>query len=294
MSGRELNLSAAKYLDPDGLPLRLIRREPEREFPMHRHEFSELVVVFGGSGTHLAFGGAHPLSPGDVFLIGEPGPPHGFVNTRDLALYNILFDRKKLSESLQSQAYPVFAELSRLELAPGGAMPLHLEPGELKTVLQILRGIEYEQSHAQSYTALALTARFILLLVELARLRRLRDRQPGARVFCGRRGGERLEELLMLLAEHPERELSRREMAERLCVSESTLQRLFRSRTGYSPHDYLMQLRLKKAAVLLLESELPVSEVAAESGFSDSNYFCRCFRRHAKCPPLEFRKRNRL
>ena len=89
MTRREpASLSAAKYLDPMGLPLRLIRRDPERECSLHRHEFSELVVVYGGGGTHLAFGGAHRLSPGDVFLIGAPGPPHGFINTRDLALYN--------------------------------------------------------------------------------------------------------------------------------------------------------------------------------------------------------------
>lgn len=294
MTRREISLSAAEYLDPEGLPLRLIRREPEGEFPLHRHEFSELVVVFGGSGTHLAFGGAHPLSPGDVFLIGEPGPPHGFAHTKGLALYNILFDRGKLGELLQSQAFPVLAELSRLELVPGGGTPLHLEPEELDRVLKILRGIEHEQNHARSYTAVALTSRFVLLLVELARLRRLRERRSSEGGFRGRRGGERLAELLQALAEHPEREFPREEMAQRLCVSESTLQRLFRSRTGYSPHGYLMQLRLKKAAALLLESELSVGEVAAEAGFSDSNYFCRRFRSYAKCPPLEFRRRNRL
>ena len=97
----------------------------------------------------------------------------------------------------------------------------------------------------------------------------------------------------MLLAEHPERNFSRRDLAERLCVSESTLQRIFRARTGFSPHEYLTRLRLKKAATLLLESELTVGEVAAETGFADSNYFCRSFRRYAKLSPLEFRKRKR-
>ena len=108
------------------------------------------------------------------------------------------------------------------------------------------------------------------------------------------RGGERLSELLLMMAEHPEREFSRRQMAEKLCVSESTLQRIFRARTGFSPNDYLMNLRLKKAAALLLESELTIGEVAAETGFADSNYFCRRFRRYAAASPLEFRKRNRL
>lgn len=291
MAKREINLSAAEYLDRGGLPLRLIRRDPEGEFPLHRHEFSELVVVFGGGGTHLAFGEKHPLSPGDVFLIGEPGPSHGFVDTRKLALYNILFDRKKLAEAMQSQAYPVVAELGALELAPGRGVPLHLDAGELRGVLAILRGMEREQGSANSFSALALTARFILLLVELVRLRR---KHPGGDRPAGApRTGEKLAELLMLLAEHPERNFSRRDLAERLCVSESTLQRIFRARTGFSPHEYLTRLRLKKAATLLLESELSVGEVANETGFADSNYFCRSFRRFAKLSPLEFRRRNR-
>ena len=290
MAKREINLSAAEYLDRGGLPLRLIRRDPEGEFPLHRHEFSELVVVFGGGGTHLAYGEKHPLSPGDVFLIGEPGPSHGFVDTRRLALYNILFDRKKLAEAMQSQAYPVVAELGALELAPGGGAPLHLDARELRGVLAILRGMEREQGSANSFSALALTARFILLLVELVRLRR---KHPGGGRPGEPRTGEKLAELLMLLAEHPERNFSRRDLAERLCVSESTLQRIFRARTGFSPHEYLTRLRLKKAATLLLESELTVGEVAAETGFADSNYFCRSFRRFAKLSPLEFRKRNR-
>ncbi len=292
MTRREINLSASEYLDREGLPLRLIRRDPEREFPLHRHEFSELVVVFGGGGTHLAFDERHRLSPGDVFLIGEPGPPHGFVDTEDLALYNVLFDRKKLAAAMQSQAYPVLAELPALELVPGGGVPLHLGAGELRDVLAILRGMEHEQGHGQRFSAVALTARFILLLVELVRIRSRRPDRGGR--AAGLHGGERFAELLMLLAEHPERDLSRRELAEKLCVSESTLQRIFRSRTGFSPHGYILQLRLKKAATLLLESELTVSEVASETGFADSNYFCRRFRRYAQVSPLEFRRRNRL
>ena len=291
MKRSEINLSAAEYLDREKLPLRLIRRDPEGEYPMHRHEFSELVVVFGGTGTHLAFGEKHQLTPGDVFLIGEPGPPHGFADTHKLALYNVLFERRKLAEAMQSQGFPVLAELGTLELVPGGGVPLHLTSGELREILAILRGMEHEQGQARSFSELALTARFTLLAVELVRLKR---RRPGCRPAAKPLGGERLTELLMLMTEHPEREFSRREMAEKLCVSESTLQRIFRARTGFSPHGYLMRLRLKKAATLLLESELTVGEVAAETGFADSNYFCRRFRNYADASPLEFRTRNRL
>ena len=248
-------------------------------------------MVFGGTGTHLAFGERHQLTAGDVFLIGEPGPPHGFADTRKLALYNVLFERRKLADAVQSQGFPVLAELGSLELVPGGGIPLHLSGGELREVLAILRGMEHEQGQVRSFSEVALTSRFILLAVELARFRRRRPNH--GRAAANPAGGERLTELLMQMAEHPEREFPRRMLAEKLCVSESTLQRMFRARTGFSPHDHLVTLRLKKAATLLLESELTVGEVAAETGFADSNYFCRRFRRYAGASPLEFRKRSR-
>ena len=112
----QLNLSSAEYLDSRGIPFRLIRREPEGEYPLHRHELSELVIVFGGSGDHLAFGEKHPLRPGDVFMIGNPGTSHGFSGTRELALYNILFNLKSLGAVVQSLSHPVLAELRQLEL----------------------------------------------------------------------------------------------------------------------------------------------------------------------------------
>lgn len=290
MRPEELNLTSMEYLDPEGLPLRVIRRDPEGEFPLHRHDFSELVVICGGVGTHLAYGEQLQLRPGDVFLIGAPGPRHGFCDTDELSLCNILFDRKRLGEALPPQAYPVFAGLGQLELTPSGGIPLHLDKEELERVTDLLRDLEYEQARARDYSAVALVSRFILLIVELARAL---DRRACTALPDPRRGGEKLSGVLMQLAEHPERDCPLHALARALCVSESTLLRLFRRRTGMSPHEYLMQLRLKKAAALLLGSELAVSEVASECGFSDSNYFCRRFRRYAGMPPSEFRRRKR-
>lgn len=288
----ELNLSAREYLDPDGPPLKLIRRDPEGEFPLHRHGFSELVVICGGSGTHLAFGEELRLRPGDVFLIGAPGPRHGFCDTERLSLCNILFDRRRLGEAIPAQAYPVFCELGRLELVPAGGIPLHLEKTELSGVMKLLRELEQEQHRAREHSAVALVSRFILILVELARIRSIHARN-GTAERDPLRGGEKLAEVLVQLAERPERDYPLCALARALCVSESTLLRLFRRRTGMSPHEYLLRLRLKKAASLLLESDLAVSEVADACGFSDSNYFCRRFRRYAQMSPSEFRRRGR-
>ncbi|MBO1928719.1 helix-turn-helix domain-containing protein [Providencia rettgeri] len=56
-------------------------------------------------------------------------------------------------------------------------------------------------------------------------------------------------------------------------MSARSLQRLFKSKTGMTVMEYLQQLRLCQAALLLRSTSLSISEVAGQCGYEDSNYF---------------------
>ena len=84
-------LSRSDFLANKAVPLKLIRRDPQESYGLHSHEFSELVIVYRGSGEHLIYGERRNVSAGDVFLIREQ-TRHGYENLRDLALCNLLFD----------------------------------------------------------------------------------------------------------------------------------------------------------------------------------------------------------
>ena len=49
-------LFKSEYLADKRLPLRLIKRDPQEEYQLHDHEFSELVIVYRGQGEHVIFG----------------------------------------------------------------------------------------------------------------------------------------------------------------------------------------------------------------------------------------------
>ena len=66
--------------------------------------------------------------------------------------------------------------------------------------------------------------------------------------------------------------------------------RLFNKVLGVTPHQYLVRTRLRRAAKLLAEGSLPVTEVALDAGFADLSNFVRSFRRAAGVPPREFRR----
>jgi AraC-like DNA-binding protein len=60
---------------------------------------------------------------------------------------------------------------------------------------------------------------------------------------------------------------------------------------GESPNDYIQQFRLKKASQLLVESELTVSEIAYQVGYSSPGYFATAFKGRYGCSPSEWKER---
>ncbi len=75
--------------------------------------------------------------------------------------------------------------------------------------------------------------------------------------------------------------LDLQQLARRLNVSYSWFRHAFVQQTGFSPHQYLVELRLAHARSLLTQSSLKIKEVAARSGFSDEYYFSRIFKAKA-------------
>ena len=62
-------------------------------------------------------------------------------------------------------------------------------------------------------------------------------------------------------------------------MSKRSLVRAFRDATGLPPIAYLIQLRINRAAAMLRSGSEPVTEIAFRTGFTDSNYFTRQFRK---------------
>ncbi len=80
------------------------------------------------------------------------------------------------------------------------------------------------------------------------------------------------------------------EVARAACLSLYHFHRLFRETFHETPHQYLIRLRLEHAAHLLAHSELPVTEICLECGFSSLGSFSSLFRRRFGNSPRQFRK----
>lgn len=76
-------------------------------------------------------------------------------------------------------------------------------------------------------------------------------------------------------------------------MDRSYLSKLFHQNTGFTFKNYLSIIRIKRAKELLSDTSKPVTEIAYECGFDDSNYFSTAFKKAEGMPPLEYRRASR-
>jgi AraC-like DNA-binding protein len=285
-------LRSGDYFTESGLPLRVDRhRLTVREIGEHSHDFTELIVIFGGRGVHLAGGQTYSLSAGDVFVITGQGR-HAYRDLEGLELVNILFrPERMLPQTEFLKRIPGFHALFVLEpryrRRPGFRGHLHLDAEALSGVAQLVARIEQElRLRAVGYEALA-AALLAELVAYLSRgYARERARRP--------RNMWRMAETISHVEAHYREPLPLHDLAARAHMSVNTLLRAFKDATGRSPRDYQLRLRVLKAAELLREQGVSVTEAAYSVGFSDSNYFTKQFRRRMGLTPRAFRRQARL
>jgi len=75
-------------------------------------------------------------------------------------------------------------------------------------------------------------------------------------------------------------------------LSRSQLHRKMVGITGQAPGEFIRVFRLKKAAQLLLEKKLSVTQIALEIGFNSPSHFTKAFQQYFNCLPSEFTVQN--
>lgn len=91
------------------------------------------------------------------------------------------------------------------------------------------------------------------------------------------------------LETHMHEKLSVADLAAVACLSVSHFHELFRGITGMSPHQYVIEARLKRARHLLLETRLSLAEISLQVGFSSQSALTSAFRRHHQVTPAHLR-----
>jgi AraC-like DNA-binding protein len=270
----------------DAFPLSVERRDPQPEFPPHKHEFSEVVIVTNGSALHITGRESWRLSAGDVFVIGGTRV-HEYRELKNLGLINILFDHRKLQMQLGDlPSVPGYHALFTLEPVWRKKNQfnsrLRLTPGELASVLGIVDQLEIELKTRAPGFGFQATALFMQIVCYLARCYS-NFKSPDSRALL--RSAEAIAHLESNFAEP----LNLDHLAQIAHMSKRSFIRSFQAATGNSPIAYLIELRVRHACRLLRQSDQSVTEIAFQVGFNDSNYFARQFRNITGHTPRSYR-----
>ena len=100
---------------------------------------------------------------------------------------------------------------------------------------------------------------------------------------------DRFNDMVKCIEEHYAEALTVQGIAEQFYVTPSYFAHFFKKRSGKSVIQYLNEVRLLKAQLILEQEDIPIFEVALQVGFDDINYFSRKFKQKIGKTPTEYR-----
>ena len=256
----------------------------------HTHDFEELVVILDGHGKHEVGREVYYISAGDVFvLLGDVS--HCYPEAKNLSLINILYDPANLrlprADLGALPGYHALFEVEpRLRQRQRFQNRLQLGMDELGRLAKLIAELETELRANAPGSRFVATAHFMQIVAFLARAYSkiaVKKQRPVTQIS----------ELLGHMEQHFAEPLTIADLVKIAHLSQTSLFRIFRQIMGRSPIDYLIRLRIDKAAQLLRRGPLRIKEVSEAVGFTDSNYFTRQFRNVMGVSPREYRSQPR-
>lgn len=231
------------------------------------HSGLALAVVLAGCFCYRCRGRTQAMVPGSV-LLGEPG--EGYTCSHEHGVGDVCLSIG-LSEGAFASVASECAAPGRFFAAP--ALPPRARVGVLARA--VAAGTEEVEELGLELAAEVLTA-----LAERERgPARVKEASP-----ADRRRAVAAAQLMALRSAEP---LTLTEVAGAVGLSPYHFLRVFRGVFGATPHQYLVQRRVERAAERLLEGE-SVTALAYTTGFGDLSNFVRTFRRAFGAPPGAF------
>ena len=286
----EKTLQINDYLIDPAIPIVVQVNGMGADFPAHQHDFTEVVFIRRGRGTHWLGGEAVPAREGDVFVI----PPHGthaYTDSRDMAITNIIFSPSlDFPGETALRTMPGYHALFALEPHYRARHHLqsclHLAPDARRQLERLTAEVKREVSGGAPGAGLMARAMLCELIVFLCREYDGRRNDPSRKVL-------RLAETVSWMEANAVRAISIDELCGMAHMARSTFHRVFEDVYGMPPMEYLIRLRVERAAALLQNEDASITTIALETGFSDGNYLARQFRRHLGMSPSAYRARLR-
>jgi len=252
----------------------------------HFHPEFEIVYVPHGKGKRFVGHRISRFNDGDLILLG-PNIPHnafnfGFEST-GYEEYVIQFKIDQMEK--MADIFPEFSRIARLLAKARTGICF---TGEAKHRIGEMIKEMYDLSCFQRLMQLFLVLREMSLLTDFE------DLEAKKFLSVNMTHVRRIEEVYQVIQKEYQNDLSTRQLANALSMTESSFCRFFKNTTGKTFKEALTEVRIQKACALLLHSDLPLASVASLSGFNNISLFNRFFKEATQTTPNKYRRSIRV
>lgn len=263
------------------------------DYPLHSHQFTELNYMFSGSCRQIVGGQPVTLQQNELLLIGT-GVSHEIkaLNEGDL-LINILFKKNVITiewlNQMKENHSPLIQYLLNLDLEAGNTDRYFIfSVSQSEEILTILRKMIAEYFSADTYSNTMAGLYLPILFTVLAREYSQSQDTPSEGADPLNRNKKMIPVLQLIEENYKDINLSR--AAARLGYNKTYLGNLIKKVAGVTFTQLVVKRRLYQARLLLNTTDLPISDIAQESGFSNKTYFYKVFKEEFGYLPSEEKK----
>lgn len=286
-------------------PLRVWRHTEAVNVPDHLHEFIEIVYISKGSGIHqikklnpagdeIAETFSYGILQGDLFFL-MPGEIHSYMRNEKLVLYNILLSSELIADemtelmTLPGLAGPFAGSVHSPERA-GSRRKIHLPFNSRIIAETLLNKIIEELEFKKASFKISAKSALLEFLVFIGRMP-VSAWEHSTSVKDAQKHCSSIYQALIHMEKHITDKLTLEELASHANLSLTYFCERFKIVTGMTPWNYLTHLRLEKSKDLLASTNLPISEIAYQTGFCDGSYLAKTFKSHEGLSPTKYRSR---
>lgn len=246
----------------------------------HCHPYYELFYVENGGCRFLIGDNMYDLHTGDFMLI----PPNLLHYTRYLfgpcKRDAVFFRLEDISQSVREQLPQGDGFFDEMQI-------FQVPEAHRRQINSLIWQMLTEEKIGDAHTAPILQTMLQLLFMQCARVCSF-FRDVPANIHTTDR---QIVAAARFISEHYAEPVTASDIASAAGFSLNYLSRKFHEAAGIGLHQYLVFIRLQHAALELISTDDPVTEIAFRCGFTDSNYFKDAFKKAYGLPPREFRKK---
>lgn len=247
------------------------------------HEQLEIKYIISGSAEFLCGTDIFIAKRGDIVII-NPYELHG-MNVRE---GDICYDLLMLSPD-----FPFAGEIKKKyrKMYDGKLVSENLLIGDKKIGAIITSLFEELKKKNDGYEICAEAYISVIMSLIFRHCNTEEKRSGGYEKFM--RYGEKIQPALNYINFHYAENIKIPHLANLCSMSVYHFCRMFKNTTGCTAVEYINELRINHACMLLLTTENSISDIAYAVGFKDELYFSRCFKAQKGIAPSGFRKKNK-